>query len=296
MLKEESWFEREMDEARAMVDACLEGRFTEPVPDGALHEAMRYSVLAGGKRIRPVLALKFAEACGGRMEDALRPACAIELLHTYSLIHDDLPCMDDDTLRRGKPTSHVVFGEWMATLAGDALQAAAFELVMTSALPPQTVVKMGALLARAAGRQGMCLGQVMDMKGEGRSLSLDELLTVHRYKTAALLIAAAQFGVLAAGGSDAQLESAGRYACHLGLAYQIIDDVLDATAATETLGKTAGKDKKSEKTTFLTLMSVDDARRAAAGETEKAVAALRGRFEKTGFLEALAASLVERKY
>jgi len=278
MLEAVRRFEQEMEEARGMVEEYLAGLFQESVPDNALHEAMRYSVLAGGKRLRPILTLKFAEACGGRMEDVLRPACAIELLHTYSLIHDDLPCMDNDTLRRGKPTSHVMFGEWMATLAGDALQAAAFELVMTSGLPAETVVKMGAVLAQAAGRQGMCLGQAMDMKSEGQRLTIDELAAIHQYKTAALLIAAAKFGVLAAGGGDVQLKNAERYAYHLGMAYQIIDDVLDATATTQELGKTAGKDEKSEKTTFVTLMTERDARHVAGDQTKYAVAALRGSF------------------
>mgnify|MGYP000857558056 CR=1 FL=1 len=289
-------FERELEEARSMVDSYLEKLFQESVPEGSLHEAMRYSLLAGGKRLRPVLTLKFAEACGGRMEDALIPACAVELMHTYSLIHDDLPCMDNDTLRRGQPTSHVKFGEWLAVLAGDALQTAAFELLLSAPLPAETVVKMGAILAKAAGRQGMCLGQVMDMRAQGQWINLDELTYLHYCKTAALLMAAAQIGVLAAGGTEVQLNNAGRYAYHLGLAYQITDDILDATGTTQELGKTAGKDARSFKPTFITLMSMREARGTAQEQTNSAIASLRGTYQRADFLEKLAIYLMERRY
>ncbi len=289
-------FEDELNACRAMVDAQLEQYFLEAAPDKTLADAMRYSLLAGGKRLRPILVLHFARACGGKMEDALEAACAVEMLHTYSLIHDDLPCMDDDALRRGKPTNHVVYGECTATLAGDALQAAAFETLSRSKLPAESVVKMVQVLARAAGYQGICLGQTLDMLSEGRRLTLDELSVIHHYKTAALLIAAAQLGVLAAGGKEGQLLAAERYARHLGLAYQVKDDILDYTSSTEVLGKPVGSDKENNKTTFASIMTLHDANHIAHDQTHYAIAALRGNFADTDFLEGLAVYLEERKY
>lgn len=293
MLPEE--FDREYDSCRTLVEAQLEQYFTSG-PDNTLDEAMRYSLLAGGKRIRPILVLQFCKAAGGDMDKALPAACAVEMLHTYSLIHDDLPCMDDDALRRGRPTNHKVYGECIATLAGDALQAAAFETLSRSELSAENVVKMVQILSKAAGPSGICLGQTLDMLGEGKALTINDLMTIHQHKTAALLIASAQLGVAAAGGGGNKLRAAEEYAYHLGLAFQVQDDILDALGTTEELGKPAGSDKANNKTTFMTLMSLHDARHIVSDQTLYAIASLHNNFANTEFLEALAINLEERKY
>lgn len=291
MLQED--FERELDRCRALIDAQLGLYFKE---GGVLAEAMRYSLLAGGKRIRPIIVLQFCMAAGGDMSTALPAACAVEMLHTYSLIHDDLPCMDNDTMRRGKPTNHVVYGETMATLAGDALQAEAFGTLLKSELSAEAVVKMGQALARAAGYGGICLGQTLDMLSEGKELTLDQMSDVHHFKTASLLVAAAQIGVLSAGGNIHMLRAASMYAAALGLAFQIRDDILDFTSSTEVLGKPAGSDAVNQKTTFVTLFGLDDCERLVREKTQEAISALGGHFANTEFLEALAINLEERKY
>jgi geranylgeranyl diphosphate synthase type II len=288
-------FRQEYERYRGLIEARLEQCFTAG-PVSALTGAMRYSLLAGGKRIRPIIVLAFAKASGAAVDEALPAACAVEMLHTYSLIHDDLPCMDNDDLRRGKPTNHVVYGECLATLSGDALQAEAFGALLNSGLPAEVVVMMGRQLVKAAGHEGICLGQTLDMEGEGKRLTLDELTAIHRCKTASLLIAAAQLGVTAAGGSAAQLLAAENYAHHLGLAFQIQDDILDYTATTETLGKPAGSDQERRKMTFMSLMSLNDARHIVSDQTHYAIASLHNNFENTAFLEALAINLEERKY
>jgi geranylgeranyl diphosphate synthase type II len=293
MLPEE--FEREYESCRALLEERL-GRFFCAEPMSRLSEAMRYSLLAGGKRIRPVIVLQFAKAAGGDVEKALPAACAVEMLHTYSLIHDDLPCMDDDDLRRGKPTNHIVYGECLATLAGDALQAEAFGALLQSELPADTVVSMARVLSKAAGLGGICLGQMLDMESEGKKLTLDELTAVHKYKTASLLVASAQLGVMAAGGGAGQLRAAEEYAWHLGLAFQVRDDILDHIGTTQVLGKPAGSDEANDKTTFLSLMSLHDAVHIVSDQTHYAIAALHNNFENKGFLEALAIKLEERKY
>jgi geranylgeranyl diphosphate synthase type II len=291
MLYEE--FEREYNSCRELIDERLRTYFKG---GSALSEAMRYSLLAGGKRIRPLLVLQFCKAAGSDISLALPAACAVEILHTYSLIHDDLPCMDNDSLRRGKPTNHIVYGETLATLAGDALQAEAFHTLLNSELPAETIVKMGRILAGAAGSNGICLGQALDMASEGRCLTLDELTEIHRYKTASLLIASAMLGVTAAGGSAGQLRAAEAYAAHLGLAFQVQDDILDVTGTTEALGKTAGSDRENNKTTFMSLMSVHDARHIVSDQTHYAIAALHNNFANTEFLQVLAINMEERKY
>lgn len=287
-------FELEYKSCSALVETQLSTYFSGEAT-GVLAESMRYSLLAGGKRIRPLIVLQFCKAAGGRIENALSAACAVEMLHTYSLIHDDLPCMDNDALRRGKPTNHIVYGDCVATLAGDALQAAAFETLCQSALPADTVVKMVKILSKAAGPDGICLGQSLDMLGEGKKLTLDEIMTMHHYKTSVLLVASAQLGVAAAGGNESQLKAAEKYASHLGLAFQVQDDILDYTGTTQTLGKPVGSDKANGKTTFLTLMSLHDARHIVNDQTHYAIASLHNNFENTEFLEALAIYLEERK-
>ena len=240
------------------IDDCLEFMLEDDdVPYRTLLQAMSYSLNAGGKRLRPALVLEFCRLCGGDEERALPAALSVELLHTYSLIHDDLPCMDNDDLRRGKPTNHKVFGECTAILAGDALQALAFQMVLDSPLSDRRTLRCARLLARAAGPEGICGGQQMDLEWEGRALSEEELLQIHLHKTAALIRAACLMGVAAAGGMPEQEEAAAAFADHLGLAFQIRDDILDVTSTEEELGKPIGSDAANEKTTYVTLYGPD---------------------------------------
>ena len=241
-----------------------------------LGEAMRYAVLDGGKRLRPLLVLGAAEAVDGNLDAALRAGCAVELIHAYSLVHDDMPCMDNDVLRRGKPTVHVAFGEATALLAGDALQALAFELLAPAdaGIPAKTQAALCRLLARAAGHSGMAGGQAIDLAAVGKSLTEDELRHMHRLKTGALLQASVMMGA-ACGEPDARacqgLEAYGRA---LGLAFQVVDDILDVTADSATLGKTAGKDAAQDKPTYVSLLGLDRARAYAGELLEQARAAL----------------------
>lgn len=285
----------EMQLCRQMVDERLHGQFAEAGTNYAtLVESMRYSLLAGGKRIRATICMKFCEAAGGRIEDALEAACAIEMLHTYTLIHDDLPIMDGDELRRGIPSNHVQFGEFTATLAGDALQAASFEMLTHSLLPSDAIVDMVRTLAQAAGPHGICGGQYLDLSGEGWQLTIDEILELYSMKTGALITAAAKMGVIAGGGTMAQIETAAQYAGAIGLAFQIRDDVLDCTATQEELGKPVGSDEGNEKATFVSLLGVPTCEKMIEKETEKAVAAIEGKFAKTEFLTWLAHILAKR--
>lgn len=241
-----------------------------------LGEAMRYAVLDGGKRLRPLLVLGAAEAVDGNLDAAVRAGCAVELIHAYSLVHDDMPCMDNDVLRRGKPTVHVAFGEATALLAGDALQALAFELLAPAdaGVPARTQAALCRLLARAAGHSGMAGGQAIDLAAVGKSLTEEELRHMHRLKTGALLQASVMMGA-ACGEPDARacqgLESYGRA---LGLAFQVVDDILDVTADSATLGKTAGKDAAQDKPTYVSLLGLDRARAYAGELLEQARAAL----------------------
>lgn len=277
-----------------LVEARLGEYFTQDVPQKKLLEAMRYSLLAGGKRIRPVLTLAFCVASGGRAEDALEFACAIEMLHTYSLIHDDLPCMDDDELRRGRPTNHRVFGECTAVIAGDALQSAAFEAILKAPLSAEKRALAALTLAEAAGAYGMCAGQQLDMEGESRRLSADETEQINKLKTAALIKAAAGMGCIAAGGAQAQLKAAGEYAEALGLAFQLRDDLLDMESTSEVLGKSVGTDEESGKSTFVSLHGADRCREFILENTEKAKAVLKPAFSDSAFLEWLAELLAGR--
>ena len=279
------------------IDDCLEFMLEDDdVPYRTLLQAMSYSLNAGGKRLRPALVLEFCRLCGGDEERALPAALSVELLHTYSLIHDDLPCMDNDDLRRGKPTNHKVFGECTATLAGDALQALAFQMVLDSPLPDGRTLRCARLLARAAGPEGICGGQQMDLEWEGRALSEEELLQIHLHKTAALIRAACLMGVAAAGGTPEQEEAAAAFADHLGLAFQIRDDILDVTSTEEELGKPIGSDAANEKTTYVTLYGPDRCEELVLEHTRAARQAL----EQTewpgdpGFLLWLAEALARR--
>ncbi len=277
------------------INAALDGFFWEDCPQKVLLDAMRYSLLAGGKRIRPVLLLKFCEAAGGERSAALPAACGIEMLHTYSLIHDDLPCMDNDDLRRGKPTCHKVFGETNAVLAGDALQSAAYGAVLSSPVAPERTAAMAKTLAFAAAEQGMCGGQYLDTSKEGLPVTEDELYEIHRLKTGALLRAACVMGVQCAGGTAEQVSAAEEFAMNLGLAFQIRDDVLDTISTVDELGKPIGSDAAEKKTTFVSLLGVEECSRLVHEHTEKAKSAIAGLFSDTDFLCWLADVLADRR-
>lgn len=282
---------------RARIEAWLRTCFQAREPRGDLYNAMNYSLLAGGKRLRPVLTLEACFLCGGDMEAALPFAGAVEMVHTYSLIHDDLPCMDDDDLRRGRPTNHKVYGEATAVLAGDGLLTAAFEAMLAPGqdLPPERIVAAAGILARAAGGAGMVGGQILDMAGEERALALAEVEELQRLKTGALITAALEMGWAVAGGTGEQREALRRYGAALGLAFQIQDDILDVVGDEAALGKPVGSDARSGKTTFVTLKGVDGCRALVARLTGQAAEALSPFGEAGAELRALAESLAARE-
>jgi farnesyl diphosphate synthase len=263
-----------------------------------LGEAMRYAVLDGGKRLRPLLVLAACEAVQGQGEAALRAACAVELIHAYSLVHDDMPCMDNDVMRRGKPTVHVRFGEAQALLAGDALQALAFALLTPEdGVPPAMQARLCRLLALAAGADGMAGGQAIDLASVGRQLDEAQLRQMHRLKTGALLQASVVMGA-ACGQPDARAQQAlAQYGAAVGLAFQVVDDILDVTQDSATLGKTAGKDAASDKPTYVSLMGLEPARAHARALLADAHAALDGSgLQDTRALAALADMVVHRSH
>lgn len=261
-----------------------------------LVDSMKYSLMAGGKRVRPVLCMRFCKAAGGNEKDALNFAAAIEMVHTYSLIHDDLPAIDNDELRRGKPTNHIVFGEGNALIAGDALQTAAFSILLSSTLPSEQVVKAGRVLAYAAGKDGMCAGQILDMDTPNKALELENLYEIHEKKTSALLEAACMMGVIASGASDEKVEAARQYAKALGLAFQVRDDMLDVISTEEKLGKPIGSDEKNQKTTFVTKLGLEKCQEIVEDETDKALKCLDKNFENTEFLADFTKWLAGRDY
>jgi geranylgeranyl diphosphate synthase type II len=287
-----------MNERIALVDGALERWIPgESVEPSTIHRAMRYSTFAGGKRVRPLLALAAAEAIrddNPGIEDA---ACTLEMIHTYSLIHDDLPDMDNDDYRRGRLTCHKVFGPAMAILAGDALCTLAFQALATQPhAAPETRVRLIAELACAAGTLGgMIAGQVRDIEGEGQAPSAAALDAIHRAKTGALLRASVRVGAIYAGGSAAQLEDITRFGEHIGLAFQIIDDVLDVEESSETLGKTAGKDAAQHKITFPAVHGLEASKAMAQRELDQALAAIEGFGGRGGELRRLAQLIVFRK-
>ncbi|MDO5477895.1 MAG: polyprenyl synthetase family protein [Clostridia bacterium] len=254
-------------------------------------EAMNYSLLAGGKRIRPVLMMATCEALGLSEDEILPFAAALEMIHTYSLIHDDLPSMDNDDLRRGRPTNHVVYGEAMAILSGDALLNLAFETAISAPFDAEKKLKAVALMGRASGYLGMIGGQVVDLEGEERKLSADELTKMHAMKTGALIKAATEMGCVLAGEDEGLLSD---YSSNLGLAFQLKDDILDETSTAEELGKNIGSDVKNEKTTFITLYGIKETERMLEDTTEKAVLALQ-RIENSEFLKEFAMYLLKRR-
>ena len=288
-------YQTQYQEYKALADAALNTYFTDTTASyHRLLEAMHYSLTAGGKRLRPVLVLAFCAACGGDVRAALPVACAVEMVHTYSLIHDDLPCMDDDDLRRGKPSNHKVFGESTATLAGDALQALAFETVLSADIPAPCTLKCAKLLANAAGHEGICGGQELDLAWEGRALSASELEEIYLRKTSALIRAACRMGVAAAGGTQAQGDAAARYADHFGYAFQIRDDMLDVIGDEKTFGKPIGSDREEGKTTFVDILGLNGCQRVIEAHSESAVEAL-GDMEDTDFLIHLVRVLEKRE-
>ena len=282
---------------KKMIDSALEEYFkgAAELSLSGLAESMRYSLLAGGKRIRPTLVLEFSRICGGDLKKTLPVACAIEMLHTYSLIHDDLPCMDNDSLRRGKPTNHVIYGECTATLAGDALQAEAFGTILRCELDAGRRAACAEALADAVGLDGMCGGQYLDMLGEGKTLTEAELMDINSRKTGALLIAACRMGVAAAGGSEAQMEAAALYGAAIGAAFQIRDDMLDVISTEQELGKPIGSDRQEEKNTTMALYGAEECARMVDTLTRRAKDSLRGAFMDTAFLDELADSMAVRR-
>ena len=279
---------------QAMIEQRLGEVFSNSPQYADLREAMEYSLLAGGKRVRPVLTLETCRLCGGNLQAALPFACGVEMVHTYSLIHDDLPAMDDDQLRRGRPTNHVVYGEATAILAGDGLLTAAFGQLAGAELPPERIAGAVACLSKAAGPEGMVGGQALDMAGEGRALTRGELELLQSLKTGALICAAAQLGCIAAGGSQEQMDRITRYAQALGRAFQVRDDMLDVISSDQELGKPVGSDRANEKSTFVTTLGLEGCGQLVEELTEQAVAALEG-FEHPEFHMWLARQLAGRK-
>jgi len=263
-------------ERQAQVEAALDASLPVTYPE-KIYEAMRYSLLAGGKRLRPILCLATCELAGGTIEMAMPTACALEMIHTMSLIHDDLPAMDNDDYRRGQLTNHKVFGEDTAILAGDGLLAYAFEYVAmkTKSVPAERLLRVVAILGRAVGAAGLVGGQVVELDCEGQSdTTLETLNFIHNHKTAALLEASVTTGSILAGISDLDLSRLSRYAQHIGLAFQIVDDILDITATQETLGKTAGKDLQAQKVTYPSFWGLDESRKQAQQLIQQAKAEL----------------------
>jgi geranylgeranyl pyrophosphate synthase len=291
----------ELEARRRRVEAALDAALpAEEAWPTTIHRAVRYSLFAGGKRIRPLLVLAAGEAVGGADPELMPLACAVEMIHTYSLIHDDLPAMDDDDLRRGKPTSHKVFGEAIAILAGDALLTRAFHLL--AEVPPEwdancvrRRVQAAAVLGEACGTTGLIGGQVMDLEAEGRATAPEELERLHRAKTGALLGACVRGGAILGGADEAELARLTRYASAIGLAFQVVDDVLDATEGDAQLGKTAGKDAAAEKATYVKVHGLEGARRLARQLLDDALEALQPLGERAALLVALARLVVERR-
>ncbi|MBI5440237.1 MAG: polyprenyl synthetase family protein [Deltaproteobacteria bacterium] len=286
---------------KAGVEAYLDARLPPPETfPRPLYQSMRYSLFAGGKRIRPAFAFAAAEAVGGKPERVLPFAAALEMVHTYSLIHDDLPAMDDDELRRGKPTNHVLFGDGIAILAGDALLTDAFAVLasdeVAASTSPELIVKVVGELARGAGTGGMVAGQALDLTSEGKDVDLSTLEYLHTHKTGALIRAAVRIGALAGGADSASLEALTAYAEELGLAFQIADDVLDVIGSTEALGKPVGSDEGLEKATYPALLGIDESKRRAAALMQSAIARLQPFGERAECLAALARFVVERQH
>ena len=288
------WMKTVQARTEEMLDAFLPPAAAQPVK---LHEAMRYTTLGGGKRVRPLLVHAAGELFGADADALARAACAVEMIHVYSLVHDDMPCMDDDALRRGKPTVHVAYDEATALLVGDALQAQAFEtLAFASTVAPQRHVTMLRLLAEAAGSAGMCGGQAIDLDSVGLSLSLEQLERMHQLKTGAMLRVSVLLGALAGRDlADSEQDALRAYARAIGLAFQVVDDVLDATEDSATLGKTAGKDAAANKPTYVSILGLEQSRALAEQLRRQAHEALAPFGEQALRLRELADLIVQRK-
>ena len=277
-------------------EALLRELKKAPAYDATLERSMEYSLMAGGKRLRPVLLMAAADAVGKDGAAFLTTGCAIEMIHTYSLIHDDLPAMDNDDYRRGKPTNHKVFGDGIAVLAGDALLTLAFEVMLRQeGAAPETLVTVVSEMSRAAGPYGMVGGQVLDLEGEGRRLDLAALRKIHMGKTGALFCAAIRSGAILAGAKEEELAALTLYAERFGLAFQITDDILDVTGDEAAIGKPVGSDVRNEKATYVTLTSLEEAKKLAEDAVDEAVAALDIFGERAAFLRDLALFLLGRK-
>jgi geranylgeranyl diphosphate synthase, type II len=286
-----------LHEYQQLVDSELD-RLVPPetAPPETIHRAMRYSLFAGGKRIRPILCLEAAHAVSGSFCCALPAACSLEMVHTYSLIHDDLPALDNDDYRRGKPTNHKVFGEAMAILAGDALLTLAFQVLTELDLLPERKTRLTAELATAAGTVGgMIGGQVADLEGEGKPPDRVLLESIHRAKTGALLRASLRFGAIVAGANEAEYEALSCYGAHIGLAFQIVDDILDVEESSTALGKTSGKDAQQHKITFPAVYGLETSRRMAEAECARAHMVLESFGEQAAGLHSIADLIVHRK-
>lgn len=289
-----AWLGTQKDRVEAALNDLLPAGTTEPA---TLHCAIRHSMAAGGKRLRPILTLAACTACGGTEEAAMPAACAVECIHTYSLIHDDLPCMDDDDFRRGQPTCHKVYGEAIAVLAGDALQPLAFELLLRSpAGPGYSSADLVRELAQAAGSRFLIAGQVRDLEAEGKPVTADELRRIHEGKTAALLTCCLRLGGIIGGAQPGELASLTKFGYAVGLAFQVIDDILDCTQSSEKLGKTAGKDAEAGKATYPAILGMEAAKAEAIRLTNEARAALAPLGERAATLQKLADHLLARDF
>jgi geranylgeranyl diphosphate synthase type II len=287
-----------LKQKQALVETALDQSLAVVYPE-KIYESMRYSLMAGGKRLRPILCLATSELVGGTTAMAMPTACALEMIHTMSLIHDDLPAMDNDDYRRGQLTNHKVYGEDVAILAGDGLLAYAFEFIATQTqqVPPDRILQVVAKLGRAVGAAGLVGGQVVDLECEGKpNVTLETLNFIHRHKTGALLEASVLCGAILAGASDAELQRLSRYAQNIGLAFQIVDDVLDITATQEELGKTAGKDLRAQKVTYPSIWGIEESKRQADQLIASAKAELASYGERAYPLMAIADYITARKH
>lgn len=286
-------FEEQTRRYQADIEAYLKDNcFVLPSePQQKLFDSMRYSLLAGGKRLRPLFVMEFCRVCGGDVQKAMPFAAAVEMIHTYSLIHDDLPCMDNDDFRRGNPTNHKVYGEAVAVLAGDALLTAAFSYITKAELSAERRIQAVEILSQCAGELGMVGGQILDIESENRQCTVQEVLDIQNRKTGALIRASCQLGVVAAGGSVCQLEAAGTFADHLGLAFQIRDDMLDVIGNAQELGKSVGTD--GVKNTFVQLYGLEQCAKLVEEHTQVAISNL-APFSESNYLQWLAKSLTNR--
>ncbi len=286
-----------LKEKKEIIDKELEKYFKKPFDDHIkiLKESMQYSLFAGGKRLRPILCIAGAEAVGGNYRDVLPVACALEFIHTYSLIHDDLPAMDDDDMRRGKPTNHKVFGEAVAILAGDALLTDAFYIMSSSQIDPKKLIKVIRIISEAAGSRGMVGGQVADIRSEGKKVDVSTLEFIHTHKTGALISASVISGAIIADGTDEQIRAISEYGRHIGLAFQIADDILNVEGDPRILGKAVGSDQEKKKVTYPSVLGLERSKQIQKELIEKAILALKDFDSKADPLREIAKYIIERK-